>query len=1585
MPYSANTQKFYNIKQFIDSEYDAYVQENPDNTVSKEDAITYLLNSPESEDFRNDIKQSAGLAIDDKLPTAQEYLGLDKDFAAQEQLRQTSGQPTVEERFKTKERPPIKTSSAYPISSPISSILEAAPEAIARGAEDIKDFVTGFNVEGTASKTAAEILKNLYGLVVSTAELSANQLEQVSNNLQLLINLPAASFGGEQEKKNIAEAVTKAIKLKTKETKPIGTEARAAVEDTVGEAVELIDNAVRKTSFGKAVSDAVKGTVDPILTPGEDIVSTLGEYASAYRTVSGLARPSMTQVGTAQRAATTFADTLKNRRKAAIDKELRTRGQNPQPFLKPPKPSVGILPKSIAADMYMLEEDETVLPSLLLDEEDQLVFEWLKNTDAKTNGAISSALKALEINPMDSQATQLIKKFADATAFNTAAIGPFLTLEKIINVGNKVKNSAKQIKAGALKKPNDSKTATSTVEKVEEYKPVKTTESVAEESAWKTDKAALEKPTVAKPKKEQPKEYVQQNAVTRLIGRVNTRLGRMLRPSAALPEEVAELYTRQERFARALEPRIARITTQVEEARKLTVKAGLNERLVNEALRGNMEVIRYLPKAAADKILAAKKAIDANESLIKKILKIPESEKISFGVAKDGTYITRAYKTFIDPTWSKKIAQALKGKLKTTDIIGRSIDNNVEIIEIVNKARNFFKDMDRSLTDNEIDTIIRGIVRTTDTGKPVMNIFDTFDDLLSSNTKLTPQRIKSLKKRKELPETYMSLLGEIKDPVANTLVTLRSQSNVIAKARFLNGLKKFAAENVGKNVKLPGLIKGLPSETTTFYKPTSQVSKGITLDKPITANLGEIAAKELGALGGKGRLGLDQFFTTPKTLKFIDEGFNVYQPDVLYQALGKAISITGIPEQVATKYLRKGVGIGQAFQTVYDTTAHKINLIGMGVSMVNNGYMFNMITRPLDVLRTLKMFGDDLLKTKNPESIRLFEHARTTGILDDNITIQGMLENLTAYEKSLNKQKTILEKTGSILSAPFKLPIKLYSFTDDFGKMYGFLQEYKAYSKAYKGVKTDQQILDLASKTIRQTLPSYSGTAPIIRGLAKVPFIGTYASHPFESIRTFTNSATIGFNDFVDGVRLMATDPVRGANLAATGARRLAGVGVTVYGMDKIYFDNKMENFISETTDRSIRLLKGFNYYGGMVYDGPLQEEEDGEIYSRIIETGNADSYDYQKVIYRAIQEAVDNGFGLTEEGQRLTNFEIGKAASKAIEGIFGTYYGEKAGWKVLSSLAKNEVESISGQRKVIYDPNLSLEDKVDRIKDFIFRNFVPGALQNWDKEIEAKESEKKVGRGKGINKFGFPLRLDDVRQRNATGMPTNTIAVKKGTGSILYSLYSEIENFEKQFKEKLKGTSIAFTPEEEQEILDFIPRWYAKKAELQGKIRDATMTFSNIQYIDKKGNLKTFGLDGVVNATVGVAGEYGANKKVVKDKITKYVMGNTLEGGGVGDFAMPYDDDSFKRDLLFLTQSKRGISPEFQQRLTEALYGEEAIKSLTLPKPRGLFETYDEDKQMFITRNVFGEEVEKRKREEPSEAYEVIKDLAARIKGKLM
>jgi len=162
-------------------------------------------------------------------------------------------------------------------------------------------------------------------------------------------------------------------------------------------------------------------------------------------------------------------------------------------------------------------------------------------------------------------------------------------------------------------------------------------------------------------------------------------------------------------------------------------------------------------------------------------------------------------------------------------------------------------------------------------------------------------------------------------------------------------------------------------------------------------------------------------------------------------------------------------------------------------------------------------------------------------------------------------------------------------------------------------------------------------------------------------------------------------------------------------------------------------------------------------------------------------------------------------------------------------------------------------------------------------------------------------------------------------------------------------------------------------------------MTFSNIQYIDKKGNLKTFGLDGVVNATVGVAGEYGSNKKVVKDKITKYVMGNTLEGGGVGDFAMPYDDDSFKRDLLFLTQSKRGISPEFQQRLTEALYGEEAIKSLTLPKPRGLFETYDEDKQMFITRNVFGEEVEKREREEPSEAYEVIKDLAARIKGKLM
>lgn len=582
----------------------------------------------------------------------------------------------------------------------------------------------------------------------------------------------------------------------------------------------------------------------------------------------------------------------------------------------------------VAADVLIRDEDEQITLDIL-----NLVPE------------AEPLVEALTINPDDSVAEKRLKQIIDsATGAGVLTIAGAVAAPIIKRGGKKIFG-----KFNALRNNNV-------------IAPITNTPNAAVLSA-RVDEIA-------------PGVYRQAGKVKEVLGKINTKIGRGFTSTAAMPKPLFKSFVDKQQAVEAADLFIQKETKALE---KLLKETGVDRQVVNKML-ANETVSQAeraaIPDAVAQQVTIMRNKIDENSVIIKDMLELDPSSELSATIDEGlNSYLTRTFEFSSNPKWSKDITKALKGKLTDNP-------NNADVLRVVSNARNYIARNNPTLSAAQVDGLIQDMVARGRKGDAMGVITD-----IMSNGYGGPAA-KILTSRKKIDKPILELFGEVKDPVRNFSETITNQNKLIAKAKYLQDIKKFAEQNLGKEVKLGGIIPGIPSDTATFLNKA---------EVDVTKNLGELAAKELGAFGAGGEaLGLNKFVTTDQMYTMLENGIDTF-------------SINKPGGSLLLNIFAKPAALGQAAETVFDHTAHLANTYGMFQQLAMNGNLF----RPSVMKNAQKSAYTIYQKAakKDPEALKLLAELKKRGVIDSNIVTENIKKNIDRFGEGVESglMKTLKE------------------------------------------------------------------------------------------------------------------------------------------------------------------------------------------------------------------------------------------------------------------------------------------------------------------------------------------------------------------------------------------------------------------------------------------------------------------------------------------------------------------------------------------------------------------------------------------------
>ena len=995
---------------------------------------------------------------------------------------------------------------------------------------------------------------------------------------------------------------------------------------------------------------------------------------------------------------------------------------------------------AVAADVLVRGEDEIYIEEFLegIPEAEELVAK-------------------LAIDPDDSVAERRLKQLIDAS----------LTVPVLAGVGF----GAAGVGKGIIK--TTSEAGKKIIEKAKSIKKDKVTEPV-EETIDST-------PISVEVFEETPNQYRQKGKILQTIGKLNTGAGRLFTSKAALPNEVFRSYIKNKQFVEGSDLVIQK---KLKDLEKLIKKYNINREQLNLFLEGKSVPLvsktgRLSPNASkevSEKALELRKEIDDNQGILKDLLNLNKDDKLSIKFDDNiGSYLTRTFEFTTNPKWSKDISKVLKGQLKGTS------GHNADVIRIVQNARQHLQSKNPNLTSAQIDGLIEQIVLS---GKK-RNQLDIITNMLGNS--FGGNTVKILKGRKDIDKPILELLGEVKDPIRNARETLRNQNKLIAKTNYLNDVKKFAEQNVGKEIKLKGLFPFLPDDVATFLNK-AEVGVG--------KKLGELAEKELGKLGGDGKaVGLNNLVTTDDFYKMLESGTDVF----------------GFDNPVGKTWLNifsKPAAVTQSMETVFDHTAHLVNTYGMFQQLAMNGNLF----RP-SAFKSAQKSAYDLFQkaSKGDEnSLKFLQKLKERGVIDSSTVAETVKKNIDRFgegpEQTLSK----------VVKAPFRGASAVYGGIDDFGKITAIRLEMAAYKKAFPKA-TDDEVLDYASEVVRNTMPSYTTAAPAVRALSRFPF-GTYATFPAEVLRTSYNILKIGSKDIATGVK------TGNKELVGAGLRRLSSAGAVTAGIELAVKDNNEQLGVSETDIRGINLLSPEYQRNTLkVMTKPLYKDpKTGRIMTQFTDSGSLDAHQFIKGPIRAV-------IGKTLAGQEITDAELDDYFKNAIREVYSPFISEK----FLTSALLNVARGVDEEGRPIA-PGISFADDALAYSKELGQILVPGSIKAGQRYLDSIQSEMLRGEGEGQTAYGFPLRKEEQKLFFSTGIRNNTMDVSKVMSSSLYKETSEIDKTNKYLRKyfnTLKDKPL--TPTDYKNIIDEYVRVSNIKKEKMKKLQDKLEVYTNMSYID--------------------------------------------------------------------------------------------------------------------------------------------------------
>ena len=922
------------------------------------------------------------------------------------------------------------------------------------------------------------------------------------------------------------------------------------------------------------------------------------------------------------------------------------------------------------------------------------------------------------------------------------------------------------------------------------------------------------------------------------LGKINTQLGRAITSTAGLPSFLGRAARRRSNIVRAADVKIeAAIKGLKDIQKKENVSTDAIRKFINEnddsllrtetdktetltkleeikkSIFENQEAINTnLGKKTDEELLEeARKSLqpNASEAELDTAFKTLRSKENKIGVAfnEDGGYYFRTFEASHNPKYLKEIEKALNDRgVAKADFITK-----------VDDFKSFLSKQDefKNKTDEELSNAIFTLVQRL--SKDDTTIFDEPSAMLSKlfgdNVPNTSQKIG---KRKDLEQPLLNLLGEVTDPFEKLTKTLTKQNKILGEVEYLNDVNKFfeniLAKNSDVNLELGGLVNAIPTHKATISR--KEFPRGTNLRELYKKVLSEDQYKTLTKDSDNV---LKDIWVSPEMSKLIEDGVD----NIFPQGGGSAI----------WRGIQQAAAFGQSTQTVLDLPAYAINAYGAVQNLIASGYLLN--PAAWGAMRKSLRAMRKGVRSEDPEVMEKVARLKRDGVIDSDLTSEMIIRNINLNDG---------DKTGPFVIRGYKKGMEAasrwYGSPDTYAKLIAHEAETAALKKMFPK-KTADEIFDMASDRVINTMPTYGVASPAARYLGRMP-IGTYALFPSEMLRTTKNIVSLAVKDTYQGIS------TGNKAQAIHGMRKLAGLGAMGAGIDAYVRTNNEVLGVDKDTQRGLEAFAPDWGKGGNPYflDG-LVEDDQGRIITRNVRSSNFDAQDYLKVPLRLMTAKI-------LAGENVTDSEI----SDAFKGMTNSILGPYTNMKFLHEALLNVVTGVdleTGRR--IYsdmpgDEGLSTENVKRGILE-LAESIVPGTIEPLIKYMESSEAAKATKDGLGVSSSGFPLRANDIAVWASSGIRPSTIDVKRSMRFALSKDIRSMSQSQKEFKNFIRTMPVKdySRPENKQELLDIYRRYQEQKLLASKKLADKIGLYKNISYTDSEGKRRKFGLDQVIMA----------------------------------------------------------------------------------------------------------------------------------------
>ena len=1058
--------------------------------------------------------------------------------------------------------------------------------------------------------------------------------------------------------------------------------------------------------------------------------------------------------------------------------------------------------------------------------------------------------EALEINPDDTARQKRMKQMLDSAGAAAAPYGILAGLGLIFKLGGKGAGFIRQAK----KSRNESKAVDDGLLEVPENTPTsrinssEVVEEIVEEGAAPVLK--------------------QRNKITQVLAKINTKAGRMLSSNAALPAKIFDAALKRSRADKAsdLEVKVA-----IEDLLRVQKQTGDSDELLAKFF--NTGVDAGLTPRLREQANLLKRTIVNKEAEINKLLGLTGKDKIGLGFNNGDVYFTRMFEAVNNPTYLKQIQKALKGKKVDSSFITK-----------VEGAKNFLRG--KGVPEEELDSTIVTMVRRLSGSKEEGLLSNMFEGMAVELDAVSSRAAQVLRKRENIKDPILDLLGQQKDPIAKISATISNQNKVIAELQYLTSVDKFFRKNIGREVELGGLIPRLGGARKEIS------ARGVGSKKANIENteaLKNLSDEAIGRFGGSTKL-LQDIYVDPQTYRYLQRGLELFNP--------KGGSwFTNTFSQLAA--------YGQATQTIMDLPAYLINTYGATQALISNGVFFNTklasqaakaattFGQTLAPIRTAKL---GFIKVKgihgyvNREALAKLDKLKKAGVIDTDLTSEMILQNINVYGKRVTSKAG---KAGEFYSKGMQKLSTAYGSPDTYSKLLAFEAEHMALLKMFpragkESVKAHKdRIFNMAAERVRDTMPSYSVAAPLARSLSRMP-IGTYALFPSEMVRTTKNQLKYAIRDLREGRK--------NKNMAqmAHGLKRLTGLGVTGAGTEFAINNNNEQLEITPFNSRAINMLSpDWGKNSQRWHTQPFMEDEDGNIKARFVNSYSFDAQDYLKVPIRAIT-------GKLLAGGKVSDVEIDETMKGMAKSVMGPFTNPKFVTEAIIDIIRQEYSEVPGEE------GISIEN-IRRVWDELRPAVQPGTWQVIDKWQESLTSETLRDLNKGQNRYGFPQTSEDIKAWFFTGLRPITMNLEKSIGFTMSQEIKKIKSTRDAFMDTLgRINDQPYTPQIREDLMNRYRELQDAKFKAMQDLSDKVQIYKQITYDipelkNKKGKVirekqtgKPFGLTKVLSAVTD-----GFNYEIADEVLYANRVGEGLEAeGGIFMPDLLHTDEGLRRQL---------------------------------------------------------------------------------------